>query len=248
MAWRDDWPVIGADPDGDGRGEPVLTHRKPDVGKAPPIAVPATSDDFGGKAPGLQWQWNANPRPEWVSLSARPGFLRLHSVPVPAPQNLYDAPNLLLQKFPAPAFTVTTRLEFTPASEGEAAGLMIFGIDYAWIGVRQAANGPSLVLAVNRKAQNPGAREQVVTAMAEFPFDAPVYLRVSVDRTARCQFAFSCDNCEFTPIGGPFPAVGDRWVGAKVGLFASVPAAAAKSGCADFDWFYVQPRVGGRAR
>ena len=23
MAWRDDWPVIGEDRDGDGRGEPV---------------------------------------------------------------------------------------------------------------------------------------------------------------------------------------------------------------------------------
>ena len=31
MRWIADWPVIGADPDGDGTGEPVLTYRKPAV-------------------------------------------------------------------------------------------------------------------------------------------------------------------------------------------------------------------------
>ena len=34
MRWVDDWPVIGDDPDGDGTGEPVATHKKPDVGRS----------------------------------------------------------------------------------------------------------------------------------------------------------------------------------------------------------------------
>ena len=34
MEWRQDgWPVIGVDPDGDGRGEPVRKYHKPNVGK-----------------------------------------------------------------------------------------------------------------------------------------------------------------------------------------------------------------------
>ena len=32
MAWKDGWPVMGEDPDGDGKGQPVLVHKKPDVG------------------------------------------------------------------------------------------------------------------------------------------------------------------------------------------------------------------------
>ena len=121
MIWRDDdWPVIGDDPDHTGKGEPALVHAKPDVGRVYPITAPQTSDEFDGQTLGLQWQWNANPRADWVSLSARPGFLRLASVPAPktrndgtpATKNLYDAPNFLLQKFPAPEFTVTTKLEF----------------------------------------------------------------------------------------------------------------------------------------
>jgi beta-xylosidase len=69
MVWRDDdWPVMGHDPDGDGKGEPVLVHAKPNVGRTYPVAAPQTSDEFEGAALGLQWQWNANPRPEWAVL------------------------------------------------------------------------------------------------------------------------------------------------------------------------------------
>ena len=33
MKWVNDWPIIGIDKDGDGCGEPVLTYKKPNVGK-----------------------------------------------------------------------------------------------------------------------------------------------------------------------------------------------------------------------
>ena len=47
MKWVDDWPVIGVDKDGDGCGEPVLTYKKPNVGKNYPICTPQESK-FGG--------------------------------------------------------------------------------------------------------------------------------------------------------------------------------------------------------
>ena len=117
MTWHDDWPVIGADPDGDGKGEPVLIHRKPNVGHDYPATAPQTSDEFDRPMLGRQWQWNANPRADWASLTSRPGFLRLASVPAPKSRNdlspathtIYDAPNFLLQKLSAPEFTVTRR-------------------------------------------------------------------------------------------------------------------------------------------
>jgi beta-xylosidase len=40
MKWIKDWPVIGADKDGDGKGEPVVRYRKPNVGKTYPIQTP----------------------------------------------------------------------------------------------------------------------------------------------------------------------------------------------------------------
>ena len=46
MRWNDDWPVIGNDPDGDGCGNPVLTHKKP-VSATPDGGrlTPQTDDD-----------------------------------------------------------------------------------------------------------------------------------------------------------------------------------------------------------
>jgi Beta-xylosidase len=46
MKWVKDWPVIGVDKDGDGCGEPVLTYKKPNVGKTYPICTPQESDEF----------------------------------------------------------------------------------------------------------------------------------------------------------------------------------------------------------
>jgi beta-xylosidase len=248
MVWRDDdWPVIGSDPAGTGKGEPVVVHAKPNVGRTYPVAAPQTSDEFEGPALGLQWQWNANPQPGWAALDARPGFLRLASVGAPSTRtdgmpvanNRYDVPNLLLQKFPASEFTVTTALQFAPAAEGEIAGLVVFGYDYALLGVRRTAEGLRLVLLVNQGANRPGAEEHEVAVVDAK--DAPVYLRVTVGKDANCRFAYSYDNQAFTAIGQPFRASGEQWTGAKVGLFASAPTAAVKTGHADFDWFRVTP-------
>ena len=51
VAWKDDWPVIGEDPDGDGKGQPVPASRRPDL-PAQPAASPPTSDGFDSAAPG----------------------------------------------------------------------------------------------------------------------------------------------------------------------------------------------------
>jgi beta-xylosidase len=248
MIWHDDWPVIGDDPDHTGTGQPVLVHAKPNVGKTYPITAPQTSDEFDGATLGLQWQWNANPQNDWVSFSARPGFLRLASVPTPktrtgrkpAVKNLYDAPNFLLQKFPATEFTVTTELQFAPAAEDEFAGLTIFGYDYALLGLRKTADGLRLVYVVNSGA-NRGAEEHEVVGVDTT--NSTVYLRVTVGSGAMCRFAYSFDNQTFTPIGEPFKASGDRWIGAKVGIIAGAPSIATNTGYADFDWFHVTPAI-----
>jgi beta-xylosidase len=247
MVWRDDdWPVIGDDPDHTGKGQPVLVHAKPNVGRTYPITAPQTSDEFDGKTLGLQWQWNANPRDGWASFSARPGFLRLASVPAPktrndgtpATNNIYDAPNFLLQKFPAPEFVATTRLQFAPAAGGEFAGLTVFGYDYALLGLRRTADGLRLVYLVNQGA-NRGAEDREIAGVDTT--NSAVYLRVTVGSGAICRFAYSFDNQTFTPIGEPFKASVDRWIGAKVGVIAIAPSTATKTGYADFDWFRVTP-------
>ena len=236
MQWRaDGWPVMGNDADGDGKGEPVLVHTKPsDAGRS--VAVPATSDEFEGAKPGLQWQWQSNPRNEWSSLTARPGSLRLQCVPLATANSHWNAAHLLMQKFPAPAFVATTWLHFSPKAEGEAAGLIVFGDDYAWLGLRKTGDRQRLVFVTCLDAQKDGVENEIASTDVKAE---GIYLRVSVGEGARCRFAYSEDGKKFVPIGGEFQAKSSRWVGAKVGIFASASLGATDSGHADFDWFRV---------
>jgi beta-xylosidase len=236
VAWRDGWPVIGHDPDADGTGEPVLVHRKPELIDGP-ASVPATSDEFNSATLGLQWQWQANPAAGWHSLTERPDHLRLHSQPEPRPANLYRAPHLLLQKFPAPEFTVTTRLEFQSQAAGESSGLLVFGYDYAWIGLRAGEHGVAVVFATRKEAATDGPQN---VKLVRDGVTGPVWLRVTVRAGGKCRFAFSVNETDFVDAGDEFTATCGHWVGAKVGLFASGIVSATARGYADFDWLRVQ--------
>jgi beta-xylosidase len=238
MRWRDDgWPVMGRDTDDDGKGEPVLTHAKPAL-PPQPLAVPATSDEFDAPALALQWQWQANPRAEWFSLTAHRGALRLACAPAPSTVSHWLTPQLLLQKFPAPAFTATTVMHVKSQEDGDAAGMMVFGYDYAWLGwIRREGRG-ALVLRTCHGAQKDATEQEIATGDA---LTLPIHLRVVVSEGARCRFSYSSDGKNFTPIGAEFQASSSQWVGAKVGLFAAARPGTSSKGYADFDWFRVTP-------
>jgi beta-xylosidase len=233
--WVQDWPLMGTNQDAQGLGEPVLTCKKPDVGRAFPIQVPQTSDDFDSGALGLQWQWQANPKDQWFSLDARPGWLRLYAVPMPADaSNHWLVPNLLLQKFPAEQFIAAAKLDTSHLSAGDEAGLIIMGMDYSYLAVRKAAAGCRLTTVACRNANNGG--KDAPESSADSPGDV-VFLRVTVKPGAACQFGCSFNGKDFTSIGGTFRARAGRWIGAKVGLFCLSNPGAPLSGSADFDWF-----------
>jgi beta-xylosidase len=235
MRWANDWPVIGNDVDGKGTGEPVAVFKKPDVGRVHPPAIPQTTDEFDSAQPGFQWQWQANHRTEWFSLTARPGWLRLFPMSLPErAANLWPVPNLLLQKLPARAFTVTTKLDFSRLAIGAKAGLIVMGLEYSHLAVERTADGCRLVQAICRDAPQ-GEREIMEDGTAIE--DNLVFLRVEVRPGVVCHFSHSRDGKEFRPLGIPFATREGNWIGAKVGLFSLATAAAEKAGHADFDWF-----------
>jgi beta-xylosidase len=240
MRWRDDMPVIGEDKDGDGCGEPVLEHRKPNVGAAHPAATPAESDEFDGQKLALQWQWHANPCPWWAYLNRDKKLLRLFSVPLPADaNNLWGAGNLLMQKFPAPDFTVTAKLKFTPNQrlDGERAGLIVMGTDYASLYVEKTPNGLTLSQSDCANADK-GTAERVSGAVALA--SGEVTLRVRVEKNRRCSFAYSVDGKKYAPLGQTFTAQSGRWIGAKVGLFCQRPKPFNDGGWLDVEYFRVE--------
>ncbi|MDN3587762.1 glycoside hydrolase 43 family protein [Pedobacter aquatilis] len=237
MKWVNNWPVIGLDNDGDGIGEPVLTYKKPNVNKVYPIETPAEGDEFSTQKLGLQWQWQANPKPTWLFTDAIKGVLKLYTAQIPEEaKNLWDVPNVLMQKFPADEFQVTTKLTFklNPKLENERTGLVIMGRSYANLSVKNKKGELFLNFGICQNADK-GKQEQE-TEIAKLKTSS-IYLRVKVYIGAKCKFSYSEDGINFIEIDKDFQAVAGQWIGAKVGLFASRDLQTNDSGVAEYDWF-----------
>jgi beta-xylosidase len=240
MKWINDWPVIGNDKDGDGKGEPVLVFKKPNVGNSFPVSSPLESDEFNDNKIGLQWQWMANPKATWAFANASNSSLRLFSDKLPdSAKNLWHAPNVLLQKLPAEEFMVTTKMSFNPnvRLENEKAGLTMMGFSYANITLKSKKDGIYLVYTVCKDADKGMPEiETVITPVS----DKMIYLRVKVSKGAKCRFGYSLDGKKFTETGEEFQAEAGRWISAKVGIFCTRQTQINDSGYADFDWFRVE--------
>ena len=238
MKWINDWPIIGVDSDGDGCGEPVRRYKKPNVGKIYPKITPPESDEFNTNMLGLQWQWHANYQTTWGYPSGNLGFFRLNCTSRPSGAiNLWSIPNLLLQKFPAPEFKVTTKLTFDARFDGEEVGLVVMGMDYGKLAIRRS-DGKLEVLTASCKQADKGRTEEIQETK---PFDsATIYLRVQVHKGGECSFSYSADNMEYIAIGDLFKAREGKWIGAKVGLYALRNGVINDAGSADVDWFRVE--------
>jgi beta-xylosidase len=220
VQWRDGWPLMGR------AGEPVRQWIKPNGGS--PVAVPATSDDFALPFLGLQWQWNANHEADWHSLGARPGWLRLPVRSV-GQGNLVQAPNLLLQKFPARSFAVETELDFAGVSPGETAGLVVTGRSGAAVAVRRGIVGLEMVSIVDDRKQ--------VLANLQTP---RLRFRAEVAEGGLTRFFYAADQQNWHPVPEPFQAQAGVWIGARIGLLAATRETSA-AGHVDFKRFQFLP-------
>ncbi|MVN21336.1 glycoside hydrolase family 43 protein [Mucilaginibacter arboris] len=240
MKWVNNWPVIGLDNDGDGKGEPVLSYKKPNVGgKNYPIQTPVESDEFDGNTLGLQWQWMANPKGTWAFLQPAKGILSIYSDIIPDSANLWNTPNVLLQKLPADEFMATTKLTFHPNAklENEKTGLTIMGLSYADLAVKSKKDGLYLVYSVCKNAGKGNAeQEKTIEKLSA----NTVFIRVKLVKGGKCTFSYSLDGQKFTEINEVFQAEAGQWTGAKIGIFCTRDSQTNDSGYADFDWFRIE--------
>ena len=239
MKWVNDWPVMGHDADGDGCGEPVPFWTKPAIAGNHPIVTPQESDLFEEATLGLQWQWHANPGEWWSYSDSATGTLSLYSVPIPEDyQNLWDLPNLLLQKFPSNRFKATAKLTFLPseAITGERTGLVVMGMDYALLALEKRDEGFTLSQIGCKDADREG--EEVIHASVPLSAGA-LFLRVEVEPDASCRFSYSMDGKKFISLGQSFTAREGKWIGAKMGLFCSRPVSNNDGGRVVVDSFIV---------
>ena len=235
VIWNNDWPVTGIDITGDGIGEPVKTFKKPDIRKSYPVVIPQTSDEFNDEKIGLQWQWHANPQKKWYSFEADQGKIRLFAVKnLSQNGNLRMVPNLLLQKFPAPAFSVTTEITFNGDKNGDRAGLVIMGKTWAYLVIEKTETENILSVYKGEYTQCEDQTKQIERIELKGNI---CYLKVEVENTGSYNFFYSFDNNKFSPITSGFKAKEGVWIGAKVGIFCLSTSIPESKGYADFNWF-----------
>lgn len=236
MKWKNDWPVIGIDKDGDGTGEPVLTYKRPSIEKISPMLM-QESDEFDKDKLGLQWQWEANAQSNWAFCYPSKNVLRLNSIQQPeSGKNLWSVPNILSQKLPAETFNATVKFSFDAKTEGERFGMVMMGLNYAYISLVKKDAG--LVLTYNTcidaDKENAETEKEIATVTG-----TDFYFNISVQPEGICTFKYSYDGKKFIEIPGTFTAREGKWIGAKIGLFCTRKNKTNDAGFADIDWFRV---------
>lgn len=217
MTWKNDWPVIGDN------GSPVSEWKKPKTGINDgiiPLVVPQTNDEFSASQLGLQWQWMAEPMPDWYFCDIKNRKLRLYSVSNNFSENnlkdeLKRIPNLLMQKLPAENFTVTTRVRLIQDNRynGETAGIVVSGKEYHTLrisgdGEKQYINSDNHTMEIKNG--------DWVLLKAEFRYE---------NGNLTCQFSASTNSKKWQPMSDilTIEQLKDSWIGCKIGLFCIRP-------------------------
>jgi len=222
VRWKDDWPMVGTDIDGNGIGEPVFVWKKPDAGAVYPVSAPQSSDEFNKPSLGLQWSWNHNPDNQAWSLTANPGFLMLRGLPA---DNFKKAKNTITQKTMGHKGEAVTSIDGSGLEEGQRAGLCLMGETYALVGIKKAEGQLYLFSEIN------GIETQRKLGASK------VLLKLEItNNPVQNRFYFSIGRQSFQHQGEPFVIKNGYWKGPKIGLF-SYNGTSGK-GTASFDWFH----------
>ena len=249
--WSSGWPIMG------NHGEPYTTYRKPKTAPVPaPAPVPAAStagnpqesDDFNDGQLGLQWQWHAN-YDQIYGMPTADGTYRLYTYDLPAGfKNLWQVPNLLLQKPTAPRFTATAKVCFASKDDCQYGGLVMMGRDYSALVVLRQGDSLLLQRHTCMGADEEGAetRQSLATlsptARDTIPYSPAIYLDIYLRMTVsdgQCRYSYSLDGKHYKEAGDAFTMRQGKWIGAKFGFVAECSNRKGNRGWLDVDWIRI---------
>lgn len=157
VTWKDGWPVVGINADGY-CGEPVMEYSKPIVEHGKPtieyarsavescrqakLSYLEASDDFSSEKLSLCWQFLGNVGNDAYRLIPKKGILRLKAL---SGDTIWNSSNVITQKIVTPFFDCSVKIDFSELSDGQRAGIVMMGGEYAYLAVRNVAGTYMLV-------------------------------------------------------------------------------------------------------
>ena len=240
--WSTGWPIMGKN------GEPVTTYKKPKANGQQPITNPVESDEFNAPELGKQWQWHANYH-QFFGMPTAFGTMRIYTHKLSEGwKNFWEVPNMLLQKTPADAFTVTTKLRFTSKADGQMGGLIMMGLNYQALVLKRVGQEFQLVIQTCKEAdKGKPQQEELVTTLKPTAVDKidykpgiheDIYLRLVV-KDSKVRFAWSKNGKKFQDCGEEYPMKEGKWIGAKFGFIAAETNPKVDKGWIEADWIRV---------
>ncbi|WP_029232653.1 glycoside hydrolase family 43 protein [Butyrivibrio sp. VCB2006] len=130
VSWKNDWPIIGINPDVDDAGEPVKEMNKPNTVICDEPCYLDASDYFEEGSFGLMWQWLGNHKDYFAGGSQK--GLKLYALNSSGEDEpvIWKSSNVLTQKLVYPLFTGDIRLDATGLLPGNRAGVCMTGGQY----------------------------------------------------------------------------------------------------------------------
>jgi xylan 1,4-beta-xylosidase len=234
ITWGDDgWPRLAA-----GGNDPQDVVAAPDLPPAP-LSPPPIRDDFDSPQLGIHFQTLRTPADEsWLSLTQRPGFLRLRGRESLASMN---EQSLVARRVQSLDIEAATCLEFTSTSFQQMAGLVAFYDTnkhyYLCVSFdEKLGKCLGIISMVDGRYGQPLAQDVSVHEWDK------VYLRL-VMRGGELRFFYGRTREHYEPIGEALDATvlsdeygrGHHFTGAMVGMACQDLSGGRLE--ADFDWF-----------
>jgi len=233
LEWHQGWPRLAG-----GGNAPHVQVPAPDLPEHPFAATPER-DDFNETTLGIHWQTLRIPPDEsWLSLTKRPGYLRLYGRESLLSRHRQSLVGRRLQAHYAEAETC---LEFEPEHFQHLAGLAAYYNTRNWVYLR-VSRDETLGKSLNILVCDNGSYQEALKQDLSIAGALRVYLRVSFERET-FRFAYGTEPGAWQTIGPRFEAgrlsddycLGLSFTGTFIALCAQDLSGTRQ--CADFDYF-----------
>jgi alpha-N-arabinofuranosidase len=199
LEWKDGWPTFV------GGREPVpYVHARPRLPAQAAPRIPThgnftVRDDFSAPTLAPYWLQIRTPREPSIDLTSTPGWLTLAARPVALSSR--GQPSFVGRRQQHLTATATTAMRWTPAKDGDLAGLVAFqGENFHYFLAVGREQGKPVVQVIRRAGRGPTVADTVL-ASAPLPGSAArtIYLRIAARRD-RYDFAYATTPNQWTTL------------------------------------------------